>query len=126
MDDLCHVLWSTNSERQEVPPRSTSSGSIPEENLLEKLSVVSTIPRQRSSIRSTHTHTPFLFFSQKEKKKGTLDDYSFLIHGLLQLFFTDFDEQWFLWARTLQSVQDELFWYLHFDPHALQTFLPTS
>ena len=41
---------------------------------------------------------------------GTVNDYSFLIHGLLTLYESDFDLRWIHWARDLQSKQDELFW----------------
>lgn len=41
---------------------------------------------------------------------GSLDDYSFLISGLLDLYETDFDLRWFEAARDLQKKVDELFW----------------
>jgi hypothetical protein len=41
---------------------------------------------------------------------GTLDDYAFLIHGLLALYESDFDPKWIRWAEELQRKQDELFW----------------
>ncbi|MBI2500191.1 MAG: thioredoxin domain-containing protein [Deltaproteobacteria bacterium] len=41
---------------------------------------------------------------------ATLDDYAFLIHGLLVLYESDFDPQWFEWAKILQKREDELFW----------------
>ncbi len=41
---------------------------------------------------------------------GTLDDYAFLIHGLLALYESDFDTGWITWARELQAKQDDLFW----------------
>ena len=39
-----------------------------------------------------------------------VDDYAFLIQGLLDLYETDFDLQWIDWAIRLQEKQDELFW----------------
>lgn len=42
--------------------------------------------------------------------EGTLEDYTFLIDGLLQLFFSTCDESWLTWAINLQSKQDEVFW----------------
>lgn len=39
-----------------------------------------------------------------------VDDYAFLIQGLLDLYETDFDLQWLDWAIRLQEKQDELFW----------------
>ena len=41
---------------------------------------------------------------------GFLDDYAFLIQGLLDLYETSFDVQWLLWAVRLQDKQDETFW----------------
>jgi len=41
---------------------------------------------------------------------GFLDDYAFLIQGLLDLYETSFDVQWLLWAVRLQDTQDDTFW----------------
>jgi len=41
---------------------------------------------------------------------GFLDDYAFLIHGLLDLYESSFDVKWLSWAIRLQEKQDELFW----------------
>jgi uncharacterized protein len=41
---------------------------------------------------------------------GFLDDYAFLIQGLLDLYETTFDVRWLTWAVELQQKQDELFW----------------
>jgi uncharacterized protein len=41
---------------------------------------------------------------------GFLEDYAFLIQGLLDLYETTFDLQWLTWAAELQAKQDELFW----------------
>ena len=50
-------------------------------------------------------------FRQGEAKHpGGLDDYAYLIQGLITLYEADFDEQWIRWARRLQKKQDELFW----------------
>jgi uncharacterized protein YyaL (SSP411 family) len=40
---------------------------------------------------------------------GFADDYAFLIHGLLDLYETDFDIEWLRWAGELQRKQDALF-----------------
>lgn len=42
--------------------------------------------------------------------KGMLDDYSFLIHGLISLYKVSFDPRYLLKAIELQSQQDEYFW----------------
>jgi uncharacterized protein YyaL (SSP411 family) len=41
---------------------------------------------------------------------GFLEDYAFLIQGLMDLYETSFDTQWLVWAVQLQQKQDELFW----------------
>ena len=41
---------------------------------------------------------------------GYLDDYAYLISGLLTLYETDFDLSWINWARELQAKQDQLLW----------------
>ncbi|MBI1909846.1 MAG: thioredoxin domain-containing protein [Deltaproteobacteria bacterium] len=46
----------------------------------------------------------------ESRYSGTVNDYSFLIHGLLTLYESDFDPQWIGWAVDLQSQQDKLFW----------------
>lgn len=50
-------------------------------------------------------------FRQGEARHpGGLDDYAYLIQGLITLYETDFDEHWIQWATSLQKKQDELFW----------------
>ena len=39
-----------------------------------------------------------------------LDDYAYLISGLLSLYEADFDRSWIAWARALQAKQDEILW----------------
>jgi hypothetical protein len=41
---------------------------------------------------------------------GVLEDYAFLIQGLLDLYETSFDVKWLTWAVRLQEQQDALFW----------------
>lgn len=41
---------------------------------------------------------------------GFLDDYSFLIRGLLDLYEASLDADWLQWAETLQEQQDARFW----------------
>jgi uncharacterized protein YyaL (SSP411 family) len=41
---------------------------------------------------------------------GSLDDYAFVISGLVDLYETDFDGRWFESALALQKRSDELFW----------------
>lgn len=50
-------------------------------------------------------------FRQGEAKhSGGLDDYAYLIQGLITLYETDFDEHWIQWAQELQKEQDTLLW----------------
>ena len=44
------------------------------------------------------------------KFTASLDDYAYLIQGLIDLYESDFDEKWLSWASQLQAKQDELFW----------------
>ena len=39
-----------------------------------------------------------------------LEDYAFLIQGLLDLYETSFEVKWLSWAMRLQEQQDALFW----------------
>ncbi|KAJ3072540.1 spermatogenesis-associated protein 20 [Podochytrium sp. JEL0797] len=41
---------------------------------------------------------------------GFADDYAFLIDGLLELYFSTFDETWLKWAWKLQSTMNSQFW----------------
>lgn len=41
---------------------------------------------------------------------GFLDDYAFLIRGLLDLYEASLDADWLQWAETLQEQQDRQFW----------------
>ncbi|MCI0622137.1 MAG: thioredoxin domain-containing protein [Acidobacteria bacterium] len=41
---------------------------------------------------------------------GFVDDYAFLIQGLLDLYEATFDVDWLTWAVRLQEKQDALFW----------------
>jgi len=49
------------------------------------------------------------FRSGEVKGTATLDDYAYLIQGLIDLYESDFDEEWILWAQSLQKKQDDLF-----------------
>lgn len=50
------------------------------------------------------------FREEESLYAGTLDDYAFLIDGLLHLYESDFDLGWLEWAKGLQKSQDEIFW----------------
>ncbi|MDO8494488.1 MAG: thioredoxin domain-containing protein [Deltaproteobacteria bacterium] len=42
--------------------------------------------------------------------EGTIEDYSFLIFGLLNLYEIEPNQEWLDWACALQTKQDEIFW----------------
>jgi uncharacterized protein YyaL (SSP411 family) len=42
--------------------------------------------------------------------EGFVDDYSYLIQALLDLYEATFDERWIEWAHELQEKQNELFY----------------
>ncbi|MBI2981054.1 MAG: thioredoxin domain-containing protein [Deltaproteobacteria bacterium] len=46
---------------------------------------------------------------REAKYEATLEDYAFLIHGLLALYESDFDPKWIQWAKELQEKQDQQF-----------------
>ena len=52
---------------------------------------------------------PYLLNSS-EPINGFVDDYAFLIRGLLDLYEACYDESWLQWACDLQEKQDKLFW----------------
>lgn len=47
---------------------------------------------------------------QASGMSGQLDDYAYFIQGLVDLFETDGNEQWVLYAAELQDTQNKLFW----------------
>lgn len=51
-----------------------------------------------------------IYRSERSDIEGFLDDYAFLIQGLLDLYETTFEIRWLEWAMALQSTQDRLFW----------------
>lgn len=53
----------------------------------------------------------YLFYYCRSKPiEGFLDDYAFLIKGLLDLYEASLNREWLEWACQLQDKQDELFW----------------
>ena len=50
------------------------------------------------------------FREGEAKFTSSLDDYAYLVQGLIDLYESDFDEQWLSWANELQKKQDEIFW----------------
>ena len=59
---------------------------------------------------SPHTQWRRCDWHSVEPIEGFLDDYSFVIRGLLDLYTACQDEKWIQWADELQQKQDELFW----------------
>lgn len=52
----------------------------------------------------------FLFLCRPNQIVGFLDDYAFLIRGLLDLYEASLDADWLQWAEHLQEQQDRKFW----------------
>lgn len=51
------------------------------------------------------------FYTFREKPiPGFLNDYAFLIRGLLDLYECTLQSKWLQWADELQEQQDKLFW----------------
>ncbi|KAI8145227.1 spermatogenesis-associated protein 20 [Fennellomyces sp. T-0311] len=50
------------------------------------------------------------FREEPSSIEGFLDDYSYLIQGLIDLYESTFDEKWLEWAQLLQEKQNELFY----------------
>jgi uncharacterized protein YyaL (SSP411 family) len=50
------------------------------------------------------------FRADDVKGQATLDDYAYLIQGLITLYEADFNEEWLKWALDLQASQDKIFW----------------
>lgn len=50
------------------------------------------------------------FRSSTEPIAGFVDDYSFVIRGLLDLYEACYDARWLEWAEQLQQKQNDLFW----------------
>ena len=49
------------------------------------------------------------FRKGESKGDGVLDDYAYLIEGLIHLYQTDFNEEWLKWAIDLQATQNQNF-----------------
>lgn len=50
------------------------------------------------------------YFYREQPIEGFLDDYSFLIKGLIDFYVATLDIDALKWARDLQNTQDRLFW----------------
>jgi uncharacterized protein YyaL (SSP411 family) len=50
------------------------------------------------------------FRDNEAKHQATLDDYSYLIEALINLYQSTFEQEWLDWAVELQKTQDNLFW----------------
>jgi len=65
----------------------------------------------KESMYDASTGTLFrIHRGERSDIEGFLDDYAFLIQGLIDLYETDFDTRWLEWAAALQQKQDDLFW----------------
>ncbi len=69
--------------------------------------------RAAQFVQENLTHEKKLLKRYREgdaKHPATLDDYAYLIQGLMGLYESDFNPAWIQWANDLQKRQDELFW----------------
>ncbi|XP_069691071.1 spermatogenesis-associated protein 20 isoform X2 [Periplaneta americana] len=67
-------------------------------------------PTAETLLRSCYRGTDGNIAQISSPIPGFLDDYAFLIRGLLDLYEACFDPSWLEWAETLQDQQDRLFW----------------
>ncbi|XP_013168972.1 PREDICTED: spermatogenesis-associated protein 20 [Papilio xuthus] len=67
-------------------------------------------PSNKTLLHSCYRGEDGSIAQTKEPIKGFLDDYAFLIKGLLDLYEASLDLYWLNWARELQYKQNELFW----------------
>ncbi|KAG1681219.1 SWI/SNF complex subunit SMARCC2 [Nymphon striatum] len=61
-------------------------------------------------LRSTYAENGHLAQMYPDPIPGFIDDYAFIIQGLIDLYELTFDPQWLMWCEELQDTQDELFW----------------
>lgn len=50
------------------------------------------------------------FCDGESKYSAKLEDYAYLIQGLIDLYESDFDGKWLFWAGKLQNEQNQAFW----------------
>lgn len=50
------------------------------------------------------------FADGRNTAAGCLDDYAFLVAGLIDLYQVTFDHKWYRLAREIQTAQDRIFW----------------
>ncbi|XP_041977933.1 spermatogenesis-associated protein 20 [Aricia agestis] len=67
-------------------------------------------PNTKTLIHSCYRCEDGSVTQSAEPIPGFLDDYAFLIKGLLDLYEATFDPFWLNWAQELQEKQNELFW----------------
>ncbi|PNF43606.1 Spermatogenesis-associated protein 20 [Cryptotermes secundus] len=67
-------------------------------------------PTAETLLRSCYKGTDGNIAQISSPIPGFLDDYAFLVRGLLDLYESCFDPSWLEWAEVLQEQQDRLFW----------------
>ncbi|RZF47334.1 hypothetical protein LSTR_LSTR014375 [Laodelphax striatellus] len=65
---------------------------------------------EKKLLRSCYTDSDGSIVQISSPIGGFLDDYAFLIRGLIDLYEASFEPTWLEWAYELQQTQDSLFW----------------
>jgi uncharacterized protein YyaL (SSP411 family) len=61
-------------------------------------------------LRSAYTGDEGQVLQLRQPIHGFVDDYAFLIRGLIDLYEATFEPEWLEWAEQLQEKQNSLFW----------------
>ncbi|BFZ02902.1 hypothetical protein BsWGS_05940 [Bradybaena similaris] len=67
-------------------------------------------PGSGSLLRSCYTSDTKTVSQIDPPIQGFVDDYAYVIRGLLDLYESCFDDQWIAWAEQLQMKQNQIFW----------------
>ncbi|XP_049854444.1 spermatogenesis-associated protein 20 [Schistocerca gregaria] len=67
-------------------------------------------PQNQTLLRSCYRGEDGSVVQISSPISGFLDDYAFVVQGLLDLYEASLDDRWLEWAEKLQDQQDKLFW----------------
>ena len=88
--------------KSQFTERAIKAAKFIQENMVE--------PKDGTLFRSIYSGNVESVEQLKNPIHGFVDDYAFLIQGLLDLYEATFDEKWIEWADQLQAHQNRLFW----------------